>query len=96
MKISQEEIKKYADTINIEVSAEEISSIETSIMDITSRLDQLLAEDTGDFERKMLGTDNVNQFDVKHENEVKDEEHMTKLNNFDGEYIGVEKVIIDE
>ncbi len=96
MKISKEDIKKYADAINIEVSEAEVNSIEASIMDITSRLDQLLAEDTGDYKRKMLGTDIENQLDSTHINEVAEDDHMKNLNNFDGEYIGVEKVIIDE
>ncbi len=96
MKISKEEIKKYADAINIEVNETEINSIEASIMDITSRLDQLLSEDTGDYKRKMLGTDIENQLDSTHTNEVAEDDHMKNLNNFDGEYIGVEKVIIDE
>ncbi len=96
MKISKEEIKKYADTINVEISEEEVASIETSIMDITSRLEQLLEEDSTIQKRKMVGTDLENQFDSTHVNEVEEDDHMSKLNNFDGEYIAVEKVIADE
>lgn len=96
MNVSKEEILKYASAINIEVNDEEIKNIENSIQDLTSRLDKLLAEDTGEFDRKMLGADLKNQFDSNSDNEVENDDHMKNLNNYDGQYIGVEKVIIDE
>lgn len=96
MKISKEEIEKYANAINLEINEEEIVSIENSIVDLTSRLDQLLAENTGDFARKMSGAEVNNILDNKHINEVENDDHMKNLNNFDGEYVAVEKVIIDE
>lgn len=96
MNVSKEEILKYASAINIEVNDEEIKNIENSIQDLTSRLDKLLAEDTGEFKRKMLGADLKNQFDSNSDNEVENDDHMKNLNNYDGQYIGVEKVIIDE
>lgn len=96
MNVSKEEILKYASAINIEVNDEEIKNIENSIQDLTSRLDKLLAEDTGEFNRKMLGADLKNQFDSNSDNEVENDDHMKNLNNYDGQYIGVEKVIIDE
>ncbi len=96
MKISKEEIQKLADAINIEINEQEIEHIENSITDLTTRLDQLLNEEIKTDERMMVATDNVNQFDSIHENEVSEKDHLENLNNFDGEYIGVKKVIGDE
>ncbi len=96
MKISRSEIEKLANTINIEVSEEEITNIESSIKDITERLDQLLKEDLKTEECKINATENVNQFDTTHDNEAINDEHMRGLNNFDGEFIEVKKVIGDE
>lgn len=96
MKISRSEIEKLANTINIEVSEEEITNIESSIKDITERLDQLLKEDLKTEECKINATENVNQFDTTHEDETQNADHMTGLNNFDGEFITVKKVIGDE
>ncbi len=96
MKITKAEIEKLANTINIEVSEEEITNIESSIKDITERLDQLLSEDLTTDERKITATENVNQFDNNHENEASADNHMENLNNYDGEFIEVKKVIGDE
>lgn len=96
MKISKEEIIKLANDINIEVSTEEVAHIEASIMEITDRLAQLLAEDEAGSDRKILATENVNQFDKEHNNETAGDDLCQDLNNFDGQYFEVKKVIGDE
>ncbi len=96
MKISKEEIQKLADAINLEINDEEVNHIESSIMDLTTRLDQLLNEEISTEQRTMVATTNINQFDSTHENEANEQDHFQNLNNYDGEYIGVKKVIGDE
>lgn len=96
MKISKEEIQKLADAINLEINDQEIAHIEESITDLTTRLDQLLNEEVKTDQRMMVATENINQFDSTHENEAEEKDHFKNLNNFDGEYIGVKKVIGDE
>ncbi len=96
MNISKAEIIKLANTINLEVSDEEITNIERTIVDITERLDMLLNEEVSTDKCKISATENINQFDSTHENETENNDLMENLNNVDGEYIAVKKVIGDE
>lgn len=93
MKLTIEELKKLADTINVDVTDEEIMQIQNSIVDITSRIDEML-QVADDCEPFISPCEQTNVFNG--EFEKTDSNIMEKLNGYDGEYIKTEKVVDDE
>ena len=94
MKIDKNEIKKLADAIKINVTNSELESLEESIADITKKLDELL-EIKAEVEPKTSGVDLENIIITDHVMDV-DNNFINSVNNFDGEYVHVKKVIGDE
>ena len=94
MKIDKNEIKKLADAIKINVTNSELESLEESIADITKKLDELL-EIKVEVEPKTSGVDLENIIITDHVMDV-DNNFINSVNNFDGEYVHVKKVIGDE
>ena len=94
MKIDKNEIQKLADAIKINVTNSELESLEESIADITKKLDELL-EIKAEVEPKTSGVDLENIIITDHVMDV-DNNFINSVNNFDGEYVHVKKVIGDE
>ena len=96
MKMSDEEIKKLADSIKLNLSEEEIEEISGSIHEITSKLDELLKVETNS-EPKIMGNEDVVNVFSDNENEIDVDVNILKnLNNYDGKYITTRKVVNDE
>ena len=100
MKITNEEIKKIADKIELEITNEEMEKIKSSIEDITEFLDDCFAQDIND-DKKIMGNENIsNIFQKDSEKSFEKEVDLSKLhqslNNFNGEYIEINKGDNDE
>lgn len=94
MKIDKTEIKRLADVININVTDEELEKLEVSIGAVTEKLDELLDVHV-DAEPLHSPNQNRNVFSTNID-ESTNETTMKNVNNFDGEYVHVKKVIGDE
>lgn len=91
MKIQKEELRKIADTLKIELSEEEVNIIEDSIDKITDKLDEIFKEEVEN--EKQIRTLAQTEYKIDNsKNKNIDNVDMNKLNNFDGEYISIEKI----
>lgn len=90
MKINKEELKDIAKKINIDLSENELDTINNSIVSITDKLNEIFEEDTdGVFEKR---TSSEKSQDLEEE-VIDDYERvdMSKVNNFDGKYVRIKK-----
>ena len=95
MKITKEEVIKLANDIKIDIPDSDLDSIIESIEDISRNLEELVKFEV-EAEPKMMETTNVNQFNDEFYKEVDTKELMESMNNYDGTYIKIGKVIDSE
>lgn len=93
MKITKDEIKDLASTINILITDQELNEIEASIKEITERFDEMLGVAENGIPM-VTPSDNVNVFNENFE--ASDPTIMNNLNGFDSEYIKTRKVVNNE
>ena len=95
MKITNEEIKKIADKIEIDITDDEINKIKNSIEDITEFLDDCFAQEITNEEKIMGNEELINVFQKNADEAYEKEVDLTKLhnslNNFNGEFIEINK-----
>jgi len=92
MKITKEEISKLAKDIKVDIPDADLDSIIESIEDISRNLDELVKFEV-DAEPKIMETTITNQFNDDYSKEVDTKELMESMNNYDGTYIKIGKVI---
>lgn len=95
MHICKDELKEMAEAIKLNLTEEELIEIEASITTITGKLNELLKVEVDD-EAKTHGTDLSNVYAADVDPEQSSMQTMKDINNFDGEYVHVKKVIGDE
>lgn len=93
MKITKDEIKDLASTVNILITDQELNEIEASIKEITERFDEMLGVAENGIPM-VTPSDNVNVFNENFE--ASDPTIMNNLNGFDSEYIKTRKVVNNE
>lgn len=94
MKFEMDKIKTLADAIEIEFSEQELDLLMDSLDELTTKLDDLLEIDVNS-EAKTCSSKQSNVFNDKCSNED-NLEFMKSVNNFDGKYVSVRKVINNE
>ena len=95
MKITKEEVLNIAETMKFEVTEEDINAIQETVGAVGKTIEGLFEIET-DGEEMFLGTNQVNQFNNDFEEEVDVEDILKSLNNFDGEFVRLEKGLKDE
>jgi len=95
MKITKEEIIDIATTMKFEVDEKDIKAIQETVDAVGKNLESLFDEET-DGIPKMHGIELENQFNNDFDEEVDVADILRALNNFDGEYVRLEKGLKDE
>ena len=92
MKITKEEVLKLANDIKIDIPDSDLDAIIESIEDISRNLEELVKFEV-EAEPKMMEATITNQFNDDYSKEVDTKELMEAMNNYDGTYIKIGKVI---
>ena len=95
MKITKEEVLKLANDIKIDIPDSDLDAIIESIEDISRNLEELVKFEV-EAEPKMMEATITNQFNDDYSKEVDTKELMEAMNNYDGTYIKIGKVIDSE
>lgn len=97
MKFNREKIEEIADTMKLALTDEELTSVHESVIDFSKYMEVLLAEDVTGYEPYKMSTPNKNIFqDEDQIEEVDSQKLFASLNDFDGEYFVIKKVMDDE
>ena len=91
MRIQKEELRKLGDQLKIELTDKELEQIGSSISDITDKLEEILLVDTKGLEGMINNMEKDFSFDAKDAKDVGDNVDMKKVNNFNGEYVVLNK-----
>ncbi len=97
MKFDREKIEVIADTMKLALTEDEITNVYESVIDFSKNMEALLAEDVTGYEPYKMSTSNTNVFQTENpEDEFDTEQLFASLNDFDGQYFVIKKVMEDE
>lgn len=90
MKINKEELKTIAGQLKIDLHDDELDKINDAIYKITDKLNEIFEEDTEGYERTRTMANKEHDI-TKAELTNKEQVDMKTINNFDGEYVVIQK-----
>ncbi|WOO86644.1 hypothetical protein RZE82_05885 [Mollicutes bacterium LVI A0039] len=97
MEFTRENVKEMAETMHLALSETEIDEVFAKVVDFSGNMELMMAEDVTGYEPFIMSTLNKNIFQTESEQEEYDVEHLkSTLNDFDGEYFVIKKVMEDE
>ncbi len=97
MEFTKDKVKEMAETMHLALNEQEINDVYEKVIDFSSNMESMLAEDVTGYEPFIMSTLNTNIFQTEAEGDEFDVEHLkSTLNDFDGEYFVIKKVMEDE
>lgn len=96
MEFSKEKVVEMASLLKLGMTDEEIEKVYVKVNEFCLNMETMLAEDVSGYEPYRMSTPNTNIFQTE-ENQEFDREHLiSTLNDFDGEYFVIKKVMENE
>lgn len=97
MEFTKDKVREMAETMHLALNDEEVNEVFAKVKEFSSNMEAMLAEDVTGYEPYKMSTLNKNVFQTEEEAEEFDMEHLkSTLNDFDGEYFVIKKVMEDE
>ncbi len=97
MQFTKEKVKDMAETMHLALNEQEINDVYEKVIDFSKNMEAMLNEDVEGYEPFIMSTLNKNIFQTEAEGKEFDVEHLKRtLNDFDGEYFVIKKVMEDE
>ncbi len=97
MEFTKDKVREMAETMHLALTDEEINEVFEKVIEFSGNMEAMLAEDVTGYEPYKMSTLNRNVFQTEEEGEEFDVEHLkSTLNDFDGEYFVIKKVMEDE
>ncbi len=97
MEFTKDKVREMAETMHLALTDEEINEVFKKVIEFSGNMEAMLAEDVTGYEPYKMSTLNKNVFQTEEEGEEFDVEHLkSTLNDFDGEYFVIKKVMEDE
>lgn len=97
MEFTKDKVREMAETMHLALNDEEINEVYAKVIEFSGHMETMLAEDVTGYEPFKMATLNKNIFQTEEEVEEFDIEHLkSTLNDFDGEYFVIKKVMEDE
>ncbi len=97
MEFTKDTVRNMAETMHLALNDDEVNEVFKKVIEFSGHIDTMLAVDVEGFDPYIISTTNTNVFQTKEPSEQFDCEHLkSTLNDFDGEYFIIKKVMDDE
>lgn len=97
MEFTRKKVIEMAETMHLALNESEIEEVYNKVIEFSSNMEAMLAEDVEGYEPFIMSTLNTNVFQGEALEGEFDVEHLkSTLNDFDGEYFVIKKVMEDE
>lgn len=97
MKFTRKKVEEMAETMHLALTDKEIDEVFNKVIEFSCNMEAMLAEDVEGYEPFIMASLNKNIFQGEAiENEFDVDHLKSTLNDFDGEYFVIKKVMEDE
>lgn len=97
MEFTKDKVREMAETMHLALTDEEVNEVFVKVVEFSANMESMLAEDVSGYEPFKMSTLNKNMFQPQATDDEFDVEHLkSTLNDFDGEYFVIKKVMEDE
>lgn len=97
MEFTKDKVREMAETMHLALNDEEVNEVFAKVIEFSTNIERMLAEDVSGYEPYKMSTLNKNVFQEEGEDDEFDLAHLkSTLNDFDGEYFVIKRVMEDE